>query len=532
MIVELNNSVLNVEGDADYLYTVGYFIYNNTLYKGSELEFFVSELIVKNELEKAVPDFSGCFQIVCVNYKLKKITVIQDRWGTYPLFYRCKEAQMLISDSYLLLNDKYSYYRTESLAELLGFGHVIGNKTLLSNIYEFKPHCITTIKPDNEGMISIVENNYWHYQYEPEPYTFKTASKDFADLWQSKMKIISSAFKDEIAYVPLSAGLDSRLIAAGLDQNGIEQYNLTFGSGAENIEISTAKQVSNCLKGSLGHSIFNINQAGYRQLINQADHAYRITTGYFGEKDLWYPSQNKENISCFMPGHSGDFMAGSHLKTKMKLWKSKEDIAQYLIIFKSSPLCRHLYNTNKAFKDVIWQSVMNSLKDGDFVNSFIQWDLEERQRRYIIRSVVAENHTELPLLVLPYFDYDLMDFFAKMPFRYLHNTRLYRDAIDRYILKKQEAIRKIKVNGQALNPFLKGAAREYYLKAKAVIKDEKKKFMVFDHSIDWNEFLDFTDLPEEVPTEWIDKGFYKSNARFYYALKAFHKDFISQSKHL
>ncbi len=528
MIIELGNTLLRIEGLENNIFTSGYFIHNNIFYKGTELKNFVRQLCLEYKLEGEVPRFSGCFQIVLLDNESQQLTVIQDRWGTYPLFYNLKNNKITISDDYRKLVSKESNYERSALIELLAFGHVIGDKTLLSNIKEFKPHSITKLSFKEE--IQLEEVSYWSYQLDPQKVDFERASLDFAELWHSKMKLMSNAIDGEKAYVPLSAGLDSRLIAAALDLNGIEQTNLTFGAGSDNIEIDTAKTLSKLLKGSKEHQILNIDQEGYRKVINESYHGYRITTAYFSEKDLWYPTQNRNQLSSFMPGHSGDFMAGSHLKTKMKLWKSNEDVAKYLIEFKSSPLGRHLFSTDKQFHDSLWDSVLNSLGEGDPINVFIRWDLEERQRRYIIRSVVAEKYKDLPLLILPYFDYDLMDMFARLPFSYLHNTVLYRKAIGNHILKDQSKIRKLKVNGKALNPILKGAVLEYYQKIKAVLNLDQKNNAVFDQKIDWNEFIGSAVYPDEVNSKWIDPNYYKSNARFFYSLKEFHKEFALYKK--
>lgn len=535
MIIQVQNNTISSDINGTYQLLVkaaGYFIFKNQFYQREQIQDFVinnwSEAFLKNQ----VKNFSGCFQIVIVDKQKQKVIVVQDRWGTYPLFYSKSKSGLTISDDYRKLLKSDSAYSQKSLVEFIGLGHVFDDKTLIDGINEFKPHCVSCIDT-NKPEYSIQEDNYWQYNLSFGKADFQETSEAFAQLWKERTKILFDGIKSigQHCYIPLSAGLDSRLIAAAAETNCLSQTNLTFGCGIDNLEIETALQVSRSLANSLGHHVLNVNHAGYRQLINEAPHSYRVTTAYFGEKDLWYPNRFRNETAAILPGHSGDFMAGSHLKSKMKLWKSKEDVARYIIFFKSTPLCKHLYHNDAEYRDQIIDSLMTTLDDSDgLISAFIRWDLEERQRRYIIRSVISEQHEQLPLVVLPYFDYRLMDFYTNLPFSFLRNTELYRHSAAKYIFKDQEAMRQIPVNGRPIIPKTSGLINEYYMKLRDYL-NLKRNILVFDETIHWDEFINSKNLPQIMnDRQWFNRNFFKTNSRFYYALSQFHTDFNDSIK--
>ncbi|MDZ7778284.1 MAG: hypothetical protein U5L09_23030 [Bacteroidales bacterium] len=89
-------------------------------------------------------------------------------------------------------------------------------------------------------------------------------------------------------------------------------------------------------------------------------------------------------------------------------------------------MLRELYFSLPDIKETIKHSLMNSIPDSDdFISSFIRWDVEQRQRRYIARSAYQYKENNNTKVLLPFFDYELMDFFADLPFKYLWNARLY-----------------------------------------------------------------------------------------------------------
>ena len=509
------------------LYCSGYFLFRERFYTGKALQALVRELYQKKELSKHIEDFNGCYQIIVVDFDNLLVQVIQDRWGTYPLFYSTINGDFVLSKDYKKLTQPQSKLTIEAMAEIVGFGHVMGDKTLIDGIREVKPHHVYQFSFSEAKKVSVQEKSYWQYHLSFQKADFAQKSKEFADLWSQQMEIICAGMQElpGAALIPLSAGLDSRLLAAEVDRYKIPQYNLTFGSGTDNLEIDTAIEVSRKLDQSIGHYILNINQAGYDNVLNDSHHTNRITNGYFAEKDLWFPKKMKDNLSCVVSGHSGDFMAGSHLKSKMKLWKSIDQVIYYMVSFKSTPLCKYLFDNNSDFREIITESLKKELGNpDDLVNAFMRWDLEERQRRYIMRSVIGEEHQDLPLVIMPFFDYKMMDFFADLPFSFLLNTELYRDSVAKYILKDKPQLSAIKVNGRELSPTVKGITYEYYIKFCDYFNIGQKNTRVYDPSINWEEMAETLEMPRSIPEKWVDKNFFPSNYRLYYDISEVNKE--------
>lgn len=87
--------------------TSGYFIYEEELYRGNKLDSFVEAQYSSGNLESLVPHLSGCYMAVIVDGAKKKALVIQDRWGSYPLFYCQHGDELLLGDDYRDFIDRY-----------------------------------------------------------------------------------------------------------------------------------------------------------------------------------------------------------------------------------------------------------------------------------------------------------------------------------------------------------------------------------------------------------------------------------------
>jgi hypothetical protein len=222
--------------------------------------------------------------------------------------------------------------------------------------------------------------------------------------------------------MPFSGGLDCRLLAHELNKKQIPFYALTFGSEESN-EVKSAKEAINYLDNCEYHYILPLNKTKTREIFNNINLDHRITCSFPAEP-LHY-LQLQEKFEYIMPGYSGDFMAGSHIKFKMLFWKKREQIADYILKNKSTPYTKTLIKHPYLY-EIIKKNLLKVIpKSNNLISSFIRWDVEQRQRKYIARSAYQFQSDHKAQPILPFFDYNLMDFFLALPFQQLWNTRLY-----------------------------------------------------------------------------------------------------------
>ncbi len=524
-------------GDGLKVLTSGYFIFEDKLYHGTQLESFIKVQYKSGNLEGFVPCLSGCYLAVVVDGLKKEAIVIQDRWGSYPLFYSQKGDELLLSDNYrdFIVRNRDLKIDISAAGQLISFGYVFGNKTLINDVLEFDAAHIYRIY-FREANPVIVPNKYWTLNYGFGKASLEPMSAKYAELWAHRMDIFAAALKEsgKSVIVPLSAGMDSRLVAEAVDRRGISQYNFTFGAGSNNHEILTAGMVSRSLRHGMGQFNLYMNPEGLDSFKKEGPVSYRVTTGHFAEKNLWFAQKMRDNCDFMLTGHLGDFMAGYHLRSRMKFWKSPDEVVEYIIKFKSTSACKKLYYSSATFKESIYEPLKQSLPgDCDLINAYMRWNLGERQRRLIIRSVIAEKHSELPMMLLPFCDYELFDFYTELSFELLLNSKLYRHAAVNHIYRDKPLMYNTKVNGHAMYPRFQGIIGEYFKKLSDLVE---KKFGgikgSYDYSpeINWKEEAADYVFPDGFPGEWVREELLPGYSRFLYALSEFTKEYRTYQK--
>ncbi|MDZ7778283.1 MAG: hypothetical protein U5L09_23025 [Bacteroidales bacterium] len=296
----------------------GYAIWEDKLYMDKEFDAIILKHIRQGKLFEYYPTYNGIFNLVII-YE-NEIRIIKDRWGIIPLYYKSSKKFIFISDDFneLVPHSDNSINKVAEL-ELLIFGYAIGQKTLLSDIDEFLPHKMYVIEYANL-VIDISSSSYWEFNY-----SFTKSKKserkyelELARLWQKRFSIYLEYIKNNgnAVYIPFSGGLDCRLMAYELDDSGVELYTATYGID-ENNEIKSAKSAVAHLNNVKDHFILNMYGSKTREIFEATALTDRATTSFPAELLHYYDAKHSD-ASFIMPGFSGDFMAGSHLKFKMK----------------------------------------------------------------------------------------------------------------------------------------------------------------------------------------------------------------------
>ncbi len=492
-----------------HIYFRGYIIWNNRLYYGDEFLEHLKTHFLEGAIFKNLPDYNGAFNIVILNDK--HLYIFNDRWGVFPLYYTLTENRFAISNEWqAILPETNRRMRKDAAIEMLTFGYVMGDKTLVEGIYEPAPHSWYKIY-HRDSKIELEEHSYWHFAY-----TFsnhqkeKVLQRQFAELWHERIKIYTDYVKSHgnLAYIPLSGGLDSRLLAAYFDREATDIFAMTFGSSPFSPEIKTARRVVNKLSHVLGHNILYFDQALLRMIQNNEIGNYDpITCAHYERKVLFLNNSLKYFNNYFIPGHDANFMAGENIKLKMWKWKSKDDIINYIFDFKSSKLTRFLLNQNKDYFELLYFNLEKNIPEGmDLITAYNRWNGEQRQRRYIIRSSI-DILTDKQNILLPFFDYEIMDFFLELPVKFLLNQRLYINTQINHLFKHNPALIKIKKDGKKKPHRIKNNFwTEYYPKTinrlKMRLNLTRSPLRHWQETINWNPLKENLSLPDWIDLKW------------------------------
>ena len=507
MFINFNQNISQVTGIENnsqgiQIWVRGYIIREDKLFLENECISFIFDDYLGGLFIKNVPKYNGCWQIVIYDSNQQKVIVANDRWGSYPLFKTEHNGQLYISDNWKeILPYSHKKMNKQATIEMVSFGYVMENKTLIDGIDDFPPHAIMEHDFEN-GKSRVKTTDYWHLSYQFSPANEKEKEKEFANLWQSQLKIYADAIKSKsnACYIPVSGGLDSRILAAEFDKHRIDIFAMTFGSYKGYDEIDSALQVVSELRQSAGHFIQYLNQRTLEKLAESPNYCNRITSSYFGQLYLDYFCQLKDKSEFIIPGFSGDFMGGSLIRYRMLKWKSNNDAIKYILEQRSAPMVKAFYADERYRENILTAVKKHFPNDDDVISNYVRWFTENDIRRYLIRSVINEGNPHGHLL-LPFFDYKLMDFFLELPVHLLINKRLYTNTQIKYLYRDHKELLKIKRSRPSgkIRPVGNAFISEYGNKLKnkfnLIFKSSQGKSQ-WDNDIDWYKIYGDMVLPE------------------------------------
>lgn len=416
-----------------------------------------------------------------------------DRFRNYPLFYTRINEEFFISDSCYTLTDKLPVKRLNPIAVncFLAAGYTVNNLTLISEVYQVEAGEYIT-----EGK-SFSRKFYYDYVTIPViKRDFNMLSEELHALFLIVFENHFKALKDRFIVIPLSGGFDSRLIAsmcAEFHPDNVICY--TYGT-ENNCEVANAKEVaarlgfrwvnivynSRLIEGYLEDNVFK----HYYPYVSELSSMFFMQE-YFAVKYLKDNQLVPEN-SVFMPGFSGDMMAGSHLTPSMKTKVSVSRIAD-LIYFQFFGLL----NSGKFGKKEIIKEINNKIPLDDFITWQVveNWDIKERQAKFIINS--AKVYTFFGFeMVIPLWDNYLADFFSEVPFNLKLNKKLYDHVLKEFVFKKhnlnlayeltplpiQKSVQRVK---EKIKDFIPDKIKDLFIKHKSqIFYDEITQLMIDD----------------------------------------------------
>ncbi len=354
---------------------------------------------------------NGAYAIV-VKYEGEVWATVGHSWS-HPLFYTIDNKRIEIGDVPHKLKTAPPAINTEEPIKsyFLAFGVTPGDTTLLEKVY--------TIRPGERIRLSGKERE--SIPYCPFPVTKKTAEIEHSDaVLKRAIDRYAPMLSDRQILLPLTRGYDSRLLACMLKEAGYNNVLCATWGRAGNAEAKTAGNVAAQLGFAFREIEYNpemienfCSSKQFESYIGLSGHftSMPYLQDYFALEYL----TSKGIISSStiaLPGHPGDFVRGSHIKPGMEIlnW---EQMADSII----ENFATGVKLTKKQQQDV-QRLVMAHFSDGQSaatpLESFEQWDYEERQCKFVANSSQVYNHFGIPH-AMPLFDLEIMHHFLALP---------------------------------------------------------------------------------------------------------------------
>ncbi len=403
------------------------------LHCGQDLVDYFASASDETSLRGLLSDANGIFAVVINKPDFEAVAIDGSR--IYPLFYSQGEHFSVCDNPYLLLN-KNSHLDARSVDEYLCSGAVFAGKTLVEGIMQVKPFHFIVFEDGNAK-----EFEYWNYRTkvgEEKDCSFEQLDFKFESAFR---RMLESA-KDRQIVVPLSGGLDSRLIVCMLKRLGYENVVCYTVGRPENSELIIARKV--------------VEKLGYRHYFIDNTSAEFVSTDYYSDPKfqrychfvgglgnfLWIfeyfavkwliQSDIVEKNAVFVPGHSADFIAGSHLIKALVTPDSSVSYLTSAIMNDSFEYGRRSSYVRNEIKSYFEANNRRSISAHTNYLSFIMQNRLAHQINNSARLYEFFGHE----VRMPFWDVELLDLFKALPYKRLENCSLYVEYVSKCVFSR------------------------------------------------------------------------------------------------
>ncbi|OPY32609.1 MAG: 7-cyano-7-deazaguanine synthase [Methanomassiliicoccales archaeon PtaU1.Bin124] len=383
-----------------------------------------------------IQNLEGDFAIIFQTPEI--LLCVVDRLRTIPIYYRNNELETVLSDCSDDLIDNSTIIDQKNVLEFLHTGYVMGRETIYQNIFQLQAGELLFYSKQIKKM------EIWKYFYP----TNKIIENVTEHMLLSQLDTVfnnvflrlkqSTVDKGKFLVVPLSGGLDSRIIVALLKKYGITDV-ICFSYGRlNNAESKISKKVADALgyewifieyTNDKWKDIYSseILKTYYKYASNSTSlpHIQDFLAVKFIKENQLVPSN-----STFVPGHTGDMISGGHIPGDLlnrNVYNNDlcaEEVINYHFLNqpnKDSKQNRRLLK-NKI-RNYISEIIINNAES--YANGFEYFDFMERQSKFIINSVRTYEFFEYEWR-LPLWDTQLIKFFKRVPLKYKIHQYLYK----------------------------------------------------------------------------------------------------------
>lgn len=363
---------------------------------------YFEELLIdahhNNKLDIVLSKIDGCFSAVLYDKTL--IQLISDRFGMKPLYYwENKNNFAWVSEIKALL--AFECYKPEIDPNLvkcfMDLGHFLGENTWFKDVKLLNASTILTYSLKQKKIIE--KKRYWKWSYiKPREINFKDAVIILSNLLE---KGIQKRIKfGEKLCIPLSGGLDSRLVLAEINKNmKLRVPCVTFGKKrCDDIKIA---KMATLIKNNT-HFILELNEKNWFE--NRLHYVWR-SDGMVSLLHIHiskYDKVIKEKCDILIEGFSGDLCMGGS-------WIEDIDI----------PI-----TDEAAYRKFGEHYRFTNLKDS-FYNIPHQdsYFIDTRVRRFT--NMGTFGYSRIVEIRRPFIDNDLIDFLYSISDKYRDKSKLY-----------------------------------------------------------------------------------------------------------
>jgi len=509
---------LAVNHNTNKSWSKGHFFIENQLFKEKDINqhLLLQKFDSENICSKILRSYNGHFAIITINNG--QIIAAVDRVRSIPLFYSLKNNAIYISDDAYWLDNQVNPEKTldrTSVAEYLLVGYVTGQRTLVKQISQLQAGEYLIANVAN-GLWDIKTKRYYTFTHNEESFTKKQLLEKLdVAINNSLTRLIKFANGNTIA-LPLSGGIDSRLLAIKLTQMGYSDKIITYSYGKKsNGECVIGNYVADKLNIKWIHVPYDndlwsnfIKSRTFLNFNKTADqlsaHTYirPFPADAFLLENRFVPKD-----AVFAPGHTLDTVSGSHIPphyADIKTVNTKKIIdhifSKYYMMWSIDFLKRMDLNVKL---EQIKSRIQNCLYESQYASYSVEkasdliegWIWQERQAKAIVNMMRIQEFLGYKWH-LPYWDNEFLDFWSDVSFKFRLNRTLCHEYMAPFNKQLFPNIPEIATTKKPLKQRIKSIIRIQAVKVKYFKKLFRKR--VFknqgygEYGIVSNEMFDFT----------------------------------------
>jgi len=396
-----------------------------------------------DQFKNTLRELNGHFAVV-VKYGTWLLAGV-DRTRSIPLFYGTVGREFFLSDDAVRIQTQTGSEPKDDLAcaEFLLSSYVTGPDTLY-----------TRVKQLQAGELIIVANNCSEEVMQADRY-YRFLRGDYLSLNEEEYighldAVLEGAIRRLITSVdgkpmiiPLSGGFDSRIIVLLLQRLGYDNI-VTFSYGLSgNREASISKEVAERLglrwifipySRSKWHDWFHSSEreAYYRYADGLASlpHLQDWPAVKVLRQDRLIPED-----SVFVPGHTGDFIAGGHVPQRLYEGRGRTADAGVQAILQKHFWLNRIGTFDTEVQSALQKRILHITEavptesPDRAINAFESWEWQERQAKFIVNSCRVYEFWRYAWR-LPLWDRDVIAFWERVPVAYRICKRLYNTYVN------------------------------------------------------------------------------------------------------
>jgi len=378
----------------------------------------------------------------------KRIYAAVDKIRSYPVFYYHDGTRFCVSNSARALREKFRIEALDglSLLEFRMSGYVTGRETAYKDLYQLQAG--ESLVRDGNSQ-EVHRDRY--YRYLPKklrPESEEVLIEELGEITDRVFRSLIDRAKGAPIWIPLSGGLDSRLVLCKLKELGYDPLQAFSYGPPGNYEAKAAKQVAEKL--DVPWVFVPTRHRGFRKFFHSS-----LRKQYWAFCDGLCTVPNMQDMepilelqkrgllpegSVVVNGQSGDFITGGHIPAG--LVEKEPSISNFLdtIISKHFSLWLHL-KTDDALSRVKRKILRlmecpedRALDREEMVALYEWWEWQERQCKYVVNGQRVYDFLGLSW-ELPLWEDAYLRFWQDIPVHMKFRQDLYRRYLRAYDYK-------------------------------------------------------------------------------------------------